>query len=572
MSKTMNIKKLLLTGVYLAGLPLYAGGNGPSQPYVPQSIAMPQLPASGSGSEQQEIPFQGLLDGLGAMLNHPTIKGITTTIGTTAGDIAKFVGNTAVASGKALMDEYKRRQVAAEQRLRDEEEAIAREKHELLHNRNISDEARKIRLTELTARERAAREEVERWKKLQTDTYQSALNAVNESFSTIREQAAKQAEATIEYRKEAIKAQIQADGQVRAVEKQIQAFTNPENLMRFAKFIALASLGFFGARYGTELLARRIEFLYRNPELAQETSLKTVPQYLQQLLLGKEKQKFSLDDVVLGPDLAHRIQTLSETVKNIKKHKGFFRHALFSGPPGTGKTMVAKLIAYESGIDYVYFSGSSLRKYPIAEALIKIDEVFNDPRRRIIVIDECEQAFKKRELLEKQNDTFGLQILDHILTLTGTESKNFMLVGMTNRPELIDDAFLSRCDERVLFKAPSAAEVKRILRLYIVKWLMQPEERTWGLINLFKWTAKKKADITLKIEEGVLSEATFDTISQRLADEGFVGRDISKLVIAWKSRAYATKDGILTAAIIEEEIAAKINKKRADSKANLPAA
>lgn len=74
--------------------------------------------------------------------------------------------------------------------------------------------------------------------------------------------------------------------------------------------------------------------------------------------------------------------------------------ALFSGPPGTGKTFIAKALAGESKVPFFYASGSDFNDKYVGVGSAKIREIFKDARKNrpsIIFIDEIDSIGKKRD-------------------------------------------------------------------------------------------------------------------------------------------------------------------------------
>jgi ATPase family AAA domain-containing protein 3A/B len=101
-----------------------------------------------------------------------------------------------------------------------------------------------------------------------------------------------------------------------------------------------------------------------------------------------------------------------------------------------------------------------------------------------------------------------------------------MMVYATNQPAQFDEAVMDRIDEMVEFDLPGPSERRKMIALYIEKYLLNPPGR---------WTKKV-------VTEGI-GDAEIDEVVQRT--EGFSGRAISKLAIAWQAAAYGTSGAIL---------------------------
>lgn len=107
-----------------------------------------------------------------------------------------------------------------------------------------------------------------------------------------------------------------------------------------------------------------------------------------------------------------------------------------------------------------------------------------------------------------------------------TESDKFMMVYASNQPAQFDGAVMDRIDEMVSFDLPGPEERKKMIALYIEKYLLNPPGR-WA-----------KAVTTEDI-----GDAEIDKVVE--LTEGFSGRAISKLAIAWQAAAYGTADSKL---------------------------
>lgn len=101
-----------------------------------------------------------------------------------------------------------------------------------------------------------------------------------------------------------------------------------------------------------------------------------------------------------------------------------------------------------------------------------------------------------------------------------------MMVYASNQPAQFDEAVMDRIDEMVEFGLPGADERKKMIAMYIEKYLLNPPGR---------W-AKKVT--TVAIGDTEIDQVVKET-------EGFSGRAISKLAIAWQAAAYGTEDARL---------------------------
>lgn len=327
------------------------------------------------------------------------------------------------------------------------------------------------------------------------------------------------------------------------------------------KIVAMGTatiLAYYVIKYGAQYVDEQM----RLPQLAEETSLVGRKQKMVNWLTGA-KLESNLSDVILAPEIAAQIETVSGSLGNIVKNNSYLPNIMLWGPPGTGKTMVAKRLARSCGLDYIYFAASSLDKFSLEDALKNIADVFEaakrNPKKVMVIIDEAEVALVQRrpDLPEKTR-----KIITQLLTYTGTETRDYMCVFMTNRPEDLDEAVLSRIDMKLYIGTPEDAQREDIISLYVKKFLVNGEHLVKQPDGLWDWMFGGSVPPTKAvIEDGLFTEEYKKDISDRL--KGFTGRDISKLILAMLNSAYATADCKLTKAMVEKAVQTKLDEAEA---------
>ena len=146
---------------------------------------------------------------------------------------------------------------------------------------------------------------------------------------------------------------------------------------------------------------------------------------------------------------------------------------LLVGPPGTGKTMLAKAVAGESNVPFFSISGSEFVEMFVGMGAAKVRELFKQANEKapcIIFIDEIDAIGKRRDSGFSSNDERE-QTLNQLLTeMDGFDGKRgVVILAATNRPETLDKALLrpGRFDRRIQMELPDLEGRKAILKVHL---------------------------------------------------------------------------------------------------------
>ena len=214
---------------------------------------------------------------------------------------------------------------------------------------------------------------------------------------------------------------------------------------------------------------------------------------------GEDEAKESLEEIV---DLLHNPQKYAAI--GAKLPKG----ALLVGPPGTGKTMLAKAVAGEAQVPFFSISGSEFVQMFVGMGAARVRDLFRQAQEKapcIIFIDEIDAIGRSRENSISTNDERE-QTLNQLLTeMDGFDSsKGVVILGATNRPEILDPALLrpGRFDRQVNVEIPDYLGRLAILEVHAKKIRMSSSV---NLDTIAKTTpGASGADLANIINEGAL--------------------------------------------------------------------
>ena len=144
---------------------------------------------------------------------------------------------------------------------------------------------------------------------------------------------------------------------------------------------------------------------------------------------------------------------------------------LLVGPPGVGKTMIAKAVAGEAGVPFFYQSGSSFVQIYVGMGAKRVRELFARAKARapsIIFIDEIDAVGKARG--NTRSDEREATLNQLLTEMDGFEdSSGVIVIAATNKMEVLDEALLrsGRFDRRIYVELPNLQEREHILGLYL---------------------------------------------------------------------------------------------------------
>lgn len=210
---------------------------------------------------------------------------------------------------------------------------------------------------------------------------------------------------------------------------------------------------------------------------------------------GEDEAKESLQEVV---DFLHNPGKYAKIGARLPKG------ALLVGPPGTGKTMLAKAVAGEAKVPFFSLAGSDFIELYVGVGASRVRDLFKEAEKNapcIIFIDEIDAIGRSRDSKYGGGNEEREQTLNQLLSeMDGFDGKKGIIVlAATNRPEILDKALLrpGRFDRRIIVDKPDLK----------------------GRVNILKVHAKD-----------VLMDETVDLDAIALATSGAVGADLANMI------------------------------------------
>ncbi|HSM58119.1 MAG TPA: AAA family ATPase [Candidatus Sulfomarinibacteraceae bacterium] len=198
-------------------------------------------------------------------------------------------------------------------------------------------------------------------------------------------------------------------------------------------------------------------------------------------LARKIAPRYTWEDLVLPDDQVALLREMVDTVRNRplvletwrvgeKLTAGAGLTALFFGPPGTGKTMAAEVIAGELGLDLYKIDLSSVVSKYIGETEKNLERIFNEAEssNAILFFDEADAIFGKRSEVKDAHDRYANIEISYLLQRM--EAYNGVTILATNLRANLDEAFMRRLQFAVSFPFPQTED-----RLHIWRTLFPPD-------------------------------------------------------------------------------------------------
>jgi ATP-dependent metalloprotease FtsH len=194
-----------------------------------------------------------------------------------------------------------------------------------------------------------------------------------------------------------------------------------------------------------------------------------------QAIIKPTTSKYKFTDIAGISEVKEELQEVVDFLKNSAKYKKMGitlpRGVLLVGPPGVGKTLIAKAVAGEAEVPFFYQSGASFVQIYVGMGAKRVRELFSHAKANapsIVFIDEIDAVGKARGGM--RNDERESTLNELLTQMDGFEdSSGVIVIGATNKMDVIDEALLrsGRFDRRVFIPMPDISDRVKILSIYL---------------------------------------------------------------------------------------------------------
>ncbi len=252
-------------------------------------------------------------------------------------------------------------------------------------------------------------------------------------------------------------------------------------------------------------------------------------------LYDKDKEKVLFKDVAGADEEKEELAEVVQFLKNPKKFKNLGakipKGVLMVGPPGTGKTMLARAVAWESDVPFLSISGSEFVEMFVWVGASRVRDLFENAKKMapaIIFIDEIDAIGKKRWPGTGGGHDEREQTLNQILTeMDGfSNDTNIIVIGATNRADVLDKALLrpGRFDRKITVNLPNLSDREQILKIHSRNKKVEEDVNYKSLASKtvgFSWAdlwnlLNEAAIITARNDEKIISNNRITEAFERL--------------------------------------------------------
>jgi len=244
----------------------------------------------------------------------------------------------------------------------------------------------------------------------------------------------------------------------------------------------------------------------------------------------------SLSELILPDEMRERIERIVDEFRQKAKLKKFGlsnrRKILLAGPPGTGKTMTASVLAHELHLPFATILMDRLVTKFMGETSAKLRSIFEiiQSRQGVYLFDEFDAIGTERS---RDNDVGEIRrVLNSFLQFLELDDSDSLVIAATNTPGMLDQALFRRFDDVLYYRLPTKDETGTLIRNRLGQFSNK---------NMSIETITQEA---MRLSHAEITQACNDAIKQTiLSDKQCVSPELLLMMLRERQAAYSANKG-----------------------------